>query len=91
MINKLDKFNLKDASAPKLGIDLSSTSSATVATPRIGFGFSNAIELLIESDFEQVASIVERLAAKEVRGVGRIEVARLFFQKNKDLLAKLNQ
>ncbi|MBA2493245.1 MAG: hypothetical protein H0V31_00945, partial [Acidobacteria bacterium] len=38
MINKLDKFNLKDASAPKLGIDLSSTSSATVATPRIGFG-----------------------------------------------------
>ncbi|MBA3633492.1 MAG: hypothetical protein H0W58_11910 [Acidobacteria bacterium] len=91
MINKLDKFNLKDTSAPKLGIDLSSSSSATVATPRIGFGFSNAIEPLIETDFEQVASIVERLAAKEVRGVGRIEAARLFFQKNKDLLSKLNQ
>lgn len=83
MINKLDKFNLKDASAPKLGIDLSSTSSATVATPRIGFGFASAIEQLVETDFEQIASIVERLAAKEVRGVGRIEAARLFFQKTK--------
>ncbi len=91
MINKLDKFNLKDASAPKLGIDLSATSSATVATPRVGFGFANAVESLAETDFEQIASIVERLAAKEVRGVGRIEAARLFFQKNKNLFAKLNQ
>jgi len=91
MINKLDKFNLKDASAPKLGIDLSATSSATIASPRIGFGFANAIEPLVETDFEQLASIVERLAAKETRGVGRIEAARWFFQKNKNLLAKLNQ
>lgn len=91
MINKLEKFNLKDAAAPKLGIDISSTSSATVATPRIGFGFASAIEPLVESDFEQLASIVERLAAKETRGVGRIETAKAFLQKNKDLLAKLNQ
>lgn len=91
MINKLDKFNLKDASAPKLGIDLLSISSATVAAPRIGFGFASAVEPLMETDFEQVAAIVERLAAKETRGVGRIETARLFFQKNKDSLAKLNQ
>lgn len=90
MINKLERFNLKDASAPKLGIDLSSTSGATVSTPQIGFGFSNAIEPLIETDFEQLASIVERFAAKETRGAGRLETARLFFQKNKDLLAKLN-
>lgn len=88
MINKLDKFNLKDASAPKLGIDLSSSSSATVATPRIGFGFGSAIEPLIETDFESVAATVERLAAKEVRGVGRIEAARLFFQKNKKFLSR---
>ncbi len=83
MINKLDKLNLKESSAPKLGIDLSKVSSATVDTPLIGFGFNNAIENLIETDFEQVASIVERLTIKEVRGVGRIETARLFFQKNK--------
>ncbi len=87
MINKLDKFNLKDASAPKLGIDLYSISSATVAAPRIGFGFGSAVEPLIETDFEQVAAIVERLAVKEVRGVGRIEAARLFFQKNKKFLS----
>ncbi|CAN5156271.1 hypothetical protein BH20ACI1_BH20ACI1_18770 [soil metagenome] len=91
MINKSDKFNLKENSAPKLGIDLSKTSSATVDTPRIGFGFNNAVENLIETDFEQIASIVERLSAKEIRGVGRIETARLFFQKNKDILAKLSQ
>lgn len=91
MINKSDKFNLKESSAPKLGIDISKTSSATVATPRIGFGFNNAIENLIETDFEQVASIVERLSAKEIRGVGRIETARLFFQKNKDLFAQIGK
>ncbi len=91
MLNKSDKFNLKENSAPKLGIDISKTSSATVDTPRIGFGFSNAVENLIETDFEQVASIVERLAAKEIRGVGRIETARLFFQNNKDILAKLSR
>lgn len=90
MINKLERFNLKDASAPKLGIDLSSASSATVSTPQIGFGLASAIEPLIETDFEQLASIIERVAAKEVRGTGRLEAARLFFKKNKDLLAKLN-
>ncbi len=87
MINKIDKFNLKDASAPKLGIDLSAASSATVAAPRIGFGFANAIEPLVETDFESVAAVVERLSAKEVRGVGRIEAAKLFFQKNKKFLS----
>ncbi|MBA2621004.1 MAG: hypothetical protein H0U87_07375 [Acidobacteria bacterium] len=91
MINKLEKFNLKDAAAPKLGIDLSASSSATVATPRIGFGFASAVEPLVENDFESVAAIVERLAASDVRGVGRIETARAFLQKNKDLLARLNQ
>lgn len=91
MINRLDKFNLKAVSAPKLGIDLSSTSGATVSTPKIGFGFRNAVEPLIETNFEQIASTIERLALKEARGVGRIETARLFFQKNKDLPTKLNQ
>lgn len=90
-VNKLDKFNLKDAAAPKLGIDLHSASSATVAAPRIGFGFAAAIAPLIETDFEQIAAAIERLTTKETRGVGRIELARAFFQKNKDALAKLNQ
>ncbi len=91
MINKAGKFNLKDNAAPQLGIDLSKTSSATVDAPRIGFGFNNAVENLIETDFEQVASIVERLSVKELRGIGRIETARLFFQKNKTLLAQISK
>lgn len=90
-INKLDKFDLKDASTPKLGIDLFSVSSATVARLKIGFGFGNAAEPLIEADFEQLASIVERLAKKETRGFGRVEVAKLFFQKNKDLLNQIEK
>ena len=91
MVNKLDKFNLKENSAPKLGIDLSKTSSATVDTPRIGFGFSNAVENLIGTDFEQVASIVERLSAKEIRGIGRIETARLFFKNNREMIAQIGK
>ncbi|HEY0428720.1 MAG TPA: hypothetical protein VGC76_13145 [Pyrinomonadaceae bacterium] len=87
-INKIENFNLKDASAPALGLDVSSASSATVFAPRVGFGFQDAIEPLIETDFEQAASIVERLAAKEMRGVGRIEIAKLFFQKNNKLLSQ---
>jgi hypothetical protein len=85
-INRLDKFNLKDASAPKLDIDVFSTSGATVDVPRVGFGFRSAIEPLIETDFEQISSIVERLGTKETRGIGRLEIAKMFFQKNKDLL-----
>ncbi len=85
-INKLESFNIKQTSAPNLGIDISSTSSATVSTPKIGFGFRNAIEPLIETDFDQITSIIERISAKQVRGVGRIEFAKIFFQKNKNLL-----
>jgi hypothetical protein len=85
-INKLEDFNIRQTSAPNLGIDISSASSATVATPKIGFGFRSAIEPLIETEFDQISSIVERFSAKQVRGAGRIELAKLFFQKNKELL-----
>ncbi len=85
-INKIENYNPKNDSAPRLGIDLSKTSSITVENPKIGFGFRSEVELLIEPAFEQVVSIVERLSRKEVRGNGRLEVAKLFFQKNKDTL-----
>lgn len=85
-INKTENYNLKNDSAPRLGIDISKTSSATVENPKIGFGFRSAIEPLIESNFEQIASLVERFSAKEVRGISRLEFAKLFFQKNKEYL-----
>ncbi|MGI8668227.1 MAG: hypothetical protein ACR2J3_00070 [Aridibacter sp.] len=85
-INKTANYNLKNDSAPRLGIDISSTSSATVDNPKIGFGFRSAVEPLLETDFEQIVSIIERFSAKETRGISRLEVAKLFFQNNKDLL-----
>jgi hypothetical protein len=83
VINKLDKFDLRDSSAPDLGLAASPTSGATLETPRIGFDFRSAIDPLITTDFEQVASVVERLTPKEAAGVGRLEAAKLYLQKNK--------
>lgn len=82
MINKLDSFDLRDGAAPDLGLGVSATSGATVARPRIGFGLRSAIDPLVATDFEQVSAIVERLTAKELNGVGRLEVAKLFLKKS---------
>jgi hypothetical protein len=85
-INKIENYNLKNDSAPRLGIEISKTSSTTVRNPKIGFGFRSAIEPLIEANFEQITLIIERFAAKEVKGIGYLEFAKLFFQKNKEAL-----
>jgi hypothetical protein len=42
---------------------------------------------MIETDFDQIASMAERFSARETRGIGRLEVARLFFQHNKQLFS----
>lgn len=84
MINKLDGFDLRGRWAPDLGLEASTTSGATVARPRIGFDFQSAVEPVVKTHFEEVAAVVERLRAKEVNGVGRLEVAKLYLQKTKD-------
>jgi hypothetical protein len=68
---------------PAWELGASEVSGASVDRPRVGFSFRSAIEPLIAKDFEQVAAVVERLAAKPLRGLGRIEVAKLFLQNNK--------
>jgi hypothetical protein len=88
MINKLDRFDLRNGNAPNLGISVVSTSGATVATPRIGFDFRSAIELLIEVDFEQVSAIAGRLTAKEQNGIARLEAAKLYLTKNRHSVVK---
>lgn len=88
MINKLDSFDLRNSSAPNLGIGTSATSGATVEWPRFGFDFGSAIAPLITMNFEQVAALAESLTAKEVRGVGRLEVAKLYLRKNNDRTQK---
>jgi hypothetical protein len=82
MINRIDKFDLLDRSAPDLGLTGFPKATATLDTPRIGFDFRSAIEPLITTDFEQVAAAIERFTNKEVAGIGRIETAKLFLQKN---------
>jgi hypothetical protein len=88
MINKLVSFDLRDSSAPDLGLGTSATSGATVERPRLGFDFRSAIAPLIETNFEQIAAVAERFTAKEIRGVGRLEVAKLYIKKNNDRLQK---
>lgn len=84
MINKLDSFDLRDSSAPNLALEISATSGATVERPRLGFDFRSAIDPLTTTNFEQIAVVAESFTAKEVRGVGRLEVAKLYLRKNND-------
>lgn len=78
MINKLETYDLRDGSAPDLGLGIASASGATVARPRIGFSFSSAIKPVVVTDFEHISALVERFTAKEMNGVGRLELAKLF-------------
>jgi hypothetical protein len=82
MINKLESFDLRDGSAPNLGLGVSATSGATVERPRLGFDFRSAIAPLITKNFEQIATVAESFTAKEIRGVGCLEVAKLYLRKN---------
>ncbi|CAN5772889.1 hypothetical protein BH20ACI4_BH20ACI4_19750 [soil metagenome] len=83
-INSVEKYNLKSDAAPRLGIEISKTSSVTVRSPQIGFGFRSAIEPFVETEFEKLLPIISRFNDKEVRGIGYLELAKLFFQKNDD-------
>jgi hypothetical protein len=82
-INKLPKFDLQDAATPGLGMDSFAGSGATIAGPNVSFDFRAAIDPLIESDFDQVAAVAGGFAAKEMSGVARLEIGKLYLQKNK--------
>jgi hypothetical protein len=81
LINRLETFDLRESSAPNLGLSLAPASGATVERPRLGFSFRNAIEPLILTNFDQIATAADGLTAKEVRGAGRLEVAKLYLRK----------
>jgi hypothetical protein len=80
VINKLEAFDLRDGAAPDLALGVSASSGATVDRPRIGFSFRNAIEPLITTNFEQIASAADAFTSKEVRGVARLEVAKIYLR-----------
>jgi len=81
MINKLDTFDLRDASAPDLGIGVAVASVLTGERPRLGFSFRAAIDPLVATRFEEVAAVAERFATREVRAIARLEVAKLCLQR----------
>jgi tetratricopeptide (TPR) repeat protein len=80
VINKLETFDMNDPSAPRLGLRLSARSEALLDSPRIGFNFRRALEPLIATEFESLAEIAGRFSRKEIRGTGRLAVAKLYLQ-----------
>jgi len=89
MMNKLDRFDLRNSAAPNLGVSAVPNSAATVATPKTGFDFLSAIGPLIDAEFEQVSAIAERITVKELSGVARLEAAKLYLEKTRK--AKLKE
>jgi len=83
VINKLDSFDLRDAVSPSLGLTVAPRSQGILDTPRLGFGFRQAIETLVKTEFESLADLAGRFTRKEVRGVARFEVAKLYLQSYK--------
>ena len=82
-INKLDRFNLKNSSAPRLGIKGSWRSESLADAPRAGFGFRSAIDPLLPAEFENVLNLADNLKVREVRGLAQLEIARLYLEKEK--------
>ncbi len=80
VINKLDRVDLKDNSAPKLGIKGSWRSENLADTPRVGFSFRSAIERLIPAQFENCLNLTDSLKVREVRGLAQLEIARVFLE-----------
>lgn len=81
LINKLDRFELKEPTAPRLGFSISPRSESLADAPRVGFSFRSAIEAIVQDEFEEIAELAGSFKVTEVRGVGRLEVARLFLEK----------
>jgi hypothetical protein len=83
VINKLESFELGDLTPPGLGLKGSSRSEALLDTPRVGFGFRSVVQPLVLNEFEDLTNLAARFDKKEVRGVGRFEVAKLYLQATK--------
>jgi hypothetical protein len=85
IINRLDRFEVRDATAPRFGIEGFATSKLTVPRVPVGFGMRNALTPLVKSDFELTAATIERLTSPSVRGACRIELAREVLQSSQPL------
>lgn len=79
-INRLDSLDWHDESAPNLGLAVSSVSNATIPAPRIGFSFRQAIEPLVSDHFVEVAAAAEKLSARHLRAMARLDTAKSYLQ-----------
>ena len=82
-INKVEDFDLKNDSAPKLGIRGFWRTESLADTPSIGFSFNNAIAPMVPAEFENLVNLTDTLKAREVRGIARLQIARLFLSPGK--------
>jgi hypothetical protein len=82
-INKLDRFDLKNSSAPKLGMKGFWRTESLADAPHVGFSFRSAIEPLISAEFENLVNLADSLKLREVRGMARLETATIYLEKEK--------
>ena len=80
-LNQLDRFDLKNFLPPRLGIKGSWRSESLANVPRVGFDFRSAIDRLISTEFENLLNLTDNLKVREVRGLARLEIARLYLEK----------
>jgi hypothetical protein len=80
-INKLEGFDFKNSSAPKLGIKGFWRSESLADAPRVGFDLQSAIEPLISAEFENLLNLVDSLKTREIRGLAQLEIARLYLRR----------
>ena len=80
-INKMGRFDLKNNEAPKLGIKGVWRTQTLADAPRLRFSFRTAIEPLIAAEFENLLNLTDSLKIREVRGLARLEIARLYLEK----------
>ena len=83
-INKLPRYDLKNALPPSLGIKGVWRTENLADAPRAGFSFQSAIDPLISADFENVLTLADSLKVREVRGIARMEIARLYLRRTKE-------
>ena len=82
-INKLERLDLNNNSAPKLGIKGSWRSENLADAPREGFSFRSAVAPLISADFENVVNLADSLKVREVRGLAQLTIARLYLEQER--------
>lgn len=77
LINKLDKFDVYDASTPRIGLNGFATSQLSVPRVLNGYGLRNAIKSLADEHFQNVIDGINNLRSPSIRGAAKLETAKI--------------